>query len=406
MIKKTKRTLSPEHLEKLRLGRLKSKEPISNQESVPIDNTVPIQEPAQIKETILPTQEPEQISTTAPTPKPAPSKPVYYHHDSPFEIYLLDNYLNDPRIGHLDMAYPNLDNLIPGQPVPIQPFGKLISIFIYRPYIEMDGIYDTNSNNIVGDIRALEYRPGLGNLEPNVFRSSTPIGEVPIPVKFNKFNPITGKVESEWDYDYRKIIINNEFSHVVPRQIGQIYSTKDETTGQGIGGMKITQILNTANSQYIPPVISEVEANAILTGRYTNKTETLNITACNATKQAIRNSSEYIKGNIQEYIFMSRGEEVYDDTFTKTTKTIRAQDNITFVAVQYNPNFSIISSNTDEAKENNKGYLVIDDRVIANRKAHLSQIQSKAIINTQAEYGADQETIKKALDAYYKNNQQ
>lgn len=351
------------------------------------------------KKQITPVEAPiEELKTpivVAPIITPSIVKTTYNHIGVEYELYKLDDFIHDPRLGHLDWAEPDLENLdYNGLPF-VQPFGKLISIFIYRPFLEMSGgLYDSKLDASIGTAESmLDHRPVYGRFEKRVF-GNVNIKLAPVPKRESYQNPMTGKTSSRWVYTDKDIIIDNEFSNVISTTNSQVYNSNVTQT--------LTNGVNQFKESFLPPKISNEEAQAILTGRYINAFSTPhNITSCTLTKEAIRRSSEYQNGNIKEYIMMTLGDEVVYDTFLKEKRTILAKDNITPVNVTYLDNFSWTPGNTLEALENNKGYLIITDAVIKSRKSYLSQVHTNAVINTvETQYGADDETIRRALAAY------
>ena len=323
-------------------------------------------------------------------------KVTYNHHGQEFELFKLDDYLLDNRIGHLDWAEPDLTNWQNGSMPPVQPFGKLISIFVYKPYLDMQGLYDVNSNNIIGS--------GLSQnrLEKNVFKQSVTIKLAPVPKRENRFNPVTGKNETVWTYVPQDIVINNEFSNVISKLSSQVYSTNQNKAATQSLKNGLTQF----KEEFLPPQLSNQEAQAILSGRYTTVNGGVhNMTVFPAIKEAIRRNEEYQNGNIQEFILMTYGDETLYDSLTKEKKVILEKDNLATIPIHYIQGFSWAEGRSVEARENNKGYLVIDDAIILNRKAHLSQVNAKTIISsTESQYGASDETIRRALAAFNKSN--
>jgi hypothetical protein len=431
MTNKPKRVLSPEHLEKLRQGRENKKqvkEEVKKFQSVADTSNLygNAQENNQTAETDSNPQPKSFDPYVTPGPLPIQNKsedldtPIYIHHERPFTLYKLDNFLDDPRIGHLDWAMPDLSNYNPASGIlpAIQPFGELISFFVYRPYLRMDGIYDPMNDSIIGNgERMLNMRPDTGAFEKKVFGKCS-IPSVQIPVKISGYNPLTGKNELQWHYKLQSITIDNEFANNTTPALGQIYKSQNlqnlsnqERESLGVEGynqydnrtasMQLKSSLNDLKAQYIPPALSEAEANAIVSGRYNGNTEIHNITACTATKNDIRRSTEYKNKDIQEFVLMTLGDEVLYDEKQQKEKIIKAKDNLALIAVNLDNSFSWTTGRSTEALEHNKGYLVIDDREIHRRKVHLSKINSQVIVKTaEIKYGADDETIRRALSAY------
>lgn len=339
-----------------------------------------------------------QISSS--TPSENKIKPATYNHIGvEYKLYKLDDFLYDPRIGDLDWAEPNLKDLDYNNIPKVQPFGKLISFFIYRPFLEMDGgTYDTIANRTVGTAaQTLDYRPNLGRLDKKVWGDAR-IKFATVPYLKMQQNLQTGQQEKVWAYTDKDILINNQFSNAISNSASRIYNTKTTQSLQ----------LATANmsAQFVPPSIPESEAQAILNNRYSTSQDNHNITACTATKDAIRRNSEYQIGNIQEFVLMSLGEEILYDPETKEKITILEKDNLVLVPVKFYEDFSWTMGNSPEAKEHNKGYLTISPAYISQRKDVVARVQQEKVVNsTEIQYGADDETLRKAL-AYYKSMKQ
>lgn len=340
----------------------------------------------------------EEVIITPP-PVIEKEKATRIEHDIVFQLLNLNDYLLDPRIGHLDWTPPNpADTKLPNN-LSRNPFGQLVSFFIYKPYLEMDGgSYNVNYDMSIGNAReTLDTRPGFGRLDRKVMGDAK-ISLVPVPIRISQYNPLTGLQENIYQYVDKNLTISNEFSNSLSKISSQVYNeSANQSIKEGVNKYK--------EDQFLAPKISNIEASAILTGMYQKQDTPDNITACPATKMAIRNSSEYQRGDIKEYILMTVGDETLVDTYTNETRVIKERDNQRLIAVDYIQSFSLAMGNTAEAKEHNKGYLVINQEVILARKSHISQVTQKTIVNnTQAEYGATDETIRRALAAYNKKN--